>query len=108
VISISVTVDRIVIGRPKDIWQSHGADLGVSLNEFEDYFSGTDTGCAIFFTQVDDLSPGVALSEIRAESKDFHPPQFFKRLRESDPELRLFRSRLVRGQAKQTTARKIK
>ncbi|HEY1657135.1 MAG TPA: ASCH domain-containing protein [Candidatus Sulfotelmatobacter sp.] len=97
VISICVTVDRIVTGSPQDIWQSHRADLGVSLDEFEDYFAETQTGCAIFFNQVEDVSPGVALSEIRSKSKGFHPPQFFKRLEEGSPELKLFRSRLVCG-----------
>jgi predicted transcriptional regulator len=97
VISICVTVDRIVTGSPQDIWRSHRSDLGVSLDEFEDYFWGTETGCAIFFKQVEDVSPGVALSEIRSKSKGFHPPQFFKRLEEGSPELKLFRSRLVCG-----------
>jgi predicted transcriptional regulator len=97
VISICVTVDRIVTGRPQDIWRSHRSDLGVSLDEFEDYFWGTETGCAIFFKQVEDVSPGVALSEIRSRSKGFHPPQFFKRLEENNPVLKLFRSRLVCG-----------
>jgi predicted transcriptional regulator len=97
VISICVTVDRIVTGSPQDIWRSHRSDLGVSLDEFEDYFWGTETGCAIFFKQVEDVSPGVALSEIRSKSKGFHPPQFFKRLEEGSPVLKLFRSRLVCG-----------
>jgi len=95
VISVCVTVDRIVTGSPRKIWQSHRSDLGVSLNEFEDYFRDSDTGCAIFFRQVEDVSPGVGLSEIRSKSKDFHPPQFFKRLEEGSPELKLFRSRLA-------------
>jgi predicted transcriptional regulator len=95
VISICVTVDRIVTGSPQDIWQSHRSNLGVSLDEFEDYFGNTETGCAIFFKRVEGVSPGVALSEIRSKSKGFHPPQFFKRLEEGSPELKLFRSRLI-------------
>jgi predicted transcriptional regulator len=43
VISICVTVDRIVTGSPQDIWQSHRSNLGVSLDEFEDYFGNTET-----------------------------------------------------------------
>ncbi len=94
-ISICVTVDRIVKGSPQEIWQSHRTDLGVSREEFEAYFGNTETGCAIFFKEVEDVSPGVALSEIRSKSRGFHPPQFFKRLEEGSPELKLFRSRLV-------------
>ena len=90
-----VTVDRVVKGSPLDIWQAHHEDLGVSLEEFEAYFENTDSACAIFFKEVEDVSPGVALAEIRVHSKGFHPPQFFKRLGENSPELELFRSRLV-------------
>jgi predicted transcriptional regulator len=97
VISICVIVDRLVTGTPEDIWRAHRSDLGVSLDEFEDYFWGAETGCAIFFKQVEDVSPSVALSEIRSKSKGFHPPQFFKRLEEGSPELKLFRSRLACG-----------
>jgi predicted transcriptional regulator len=93
-ISICVTVDRIITGRPEEIWQSHRSHLGVSLDEFQRYFGETETACAIFFNRVEDLSPGVALSEMRSKSKGFHPPQFFKRLREGSPELKLLRSRL--------------
>lgn len=94
-ISICVTVDRIVTGSPQEIWRLHKSHLGVSRDEFESYFGRTETGCAIFFKKVEDVSPGVALSEIRSKSKGFHPPQFFKRLHEGSPELKLFRSRLI-------------
>lgn len=97
IISVRVTVDRVVKGTPRDIWRAHQTDLGVSRDEFEAYFGDTQSGCAIFFKEVEDVSPGVALSEIRSRSKGFHPPQFFKRLAEDSPELKLFRSRLVCG-----------
>ena len=93
-ISVCVTVDRVVKGTPREIWQRHQATLGVSFDEFEAYFADTDSACAILFKRVEDVSPGVALSEIRSRSKGFHPPQFFKRLEEGSPELKLFRSRL--------------
>jgi predicted transcriptional regulator len=93
-ISICVTVDRILTASPKDLWGSHESELGVTREEFDGYFGESKTGCAIFFRQVEDVSPGVHLSEIRSKSKGFHPPQFFKRLQEGSPELNLFRSRL--------------
>jgi predicted transcriptional regulator len=96
-ISVRVTVDRVVKGTPREIWRAHQTDLGVSYDEFVTYFADAETGCAIFFKEVEDVSPGVALSEIRSQSKGFHPPQFFKRLEEDSPELKLFRSRLVCG-----------
>lgn len=95
IISVCVTVDRVVKGTPREIWQRHQATLGVSFDEFEEYFADTQSACAIFFKEVEDVSPGVPLSEIRSRSKGFHPPQFFKRLEEGSPELKLFRSRLL-------------
>ena len=94
-ISVCVTVERVVKATPLEIWQAHHNALGVSSEEFQAYFGDTDTACAIFFKEVEDVFPGVALSEIRVHAKDFHPPQFFKRLGEDSPELELFRSRLV-------------
>ena len=93
-ISICVTVDRIVTGAPQAIWRSHGAQLGVSRDEFDSYFGEAKRACAIFFKRVEGVSPSVALSEIRSRARGFHPPQFFKRLHEGSPELNLFRSRL--------------
>jgi predicted transcriptional regulator len=95
IISVCVTVDRVVKGTPREIWRAHQSALGVSSEEFETYFGDTEEGCAIFFREVEDVFPGVALSEIRSRSKGFHPPQFFKRLEENSPELKLFRSRLA-------------
>jgi predicted transcriptional regulator len=99
VISICITVDRIVKGSPQELWEFHRTGFGVSRDEFEAYFGDTKIGCAIFFKEIKDVSPGVALSEIRSTSKRFHPPQFFKRLKEGSPELKLFRSRLSTGAA---------
>jgi predicted transcriptional regulator len=93
-ISICVTVDRIITGTPQEIWRLHESQLGVSRDEFDGYFGGTNTACAIFFKKIEDVSPSVGLSEIRSKSRGFQPPQFFKRLHEGSPELRLFRSRL--------------
>ncbi|MEO8735491.1 MAG: ASCH domain-containing protein [Edaphobacter sp.] len=95
VISVCVTVDHIVTASPDKLWKSHRKTLGVSIEEFEEYFKESQTGCAIFFAKVEGLNPGVALAEIRSKSKGFHPPQFFKRLDEGSPELQLFRSRLI-------------
>ena len=93
-VTVCVTVDRIVIGSPREIWQEHELSLGVSRDEFETYFAETQVACAILFSQVQAVRPALPLSEIRAESRHFQPPQFFKRLHEGSAELRLFRSRL--------------
>jgi predicted transcriptional regulator len=102
VISVCVTVDRIVTAPPTKLWKAHSDNLGVSLDEFRQYFESSDIGCAIFFAKVEGLKPEVPLAEVRSKSKGFHPPQFFKRLPEGSPELSLFRSRLASDSQQKT------
>jgi hypothetical protein len=69
---ISILRDRrIVVASPEEIWRSHKSQLGVSRDEFDGYFGEALTACAIFFQIVEDVSPGVALSEIRSKSPGF-------------------------------------
>ncbi len=95
-VNVCVTVDRVVTGSPMEIWEAHEASLGVSWDEFENYFAEAQSACAILFNRVQEIWPVLPLSEIREKSKHFQPPQFFKRLHEGSPELRLFRSRSTR------------
>lgn len=94
-VTVCATVDRVITGTPAEIWDAHKERLGVSSEEFQSYFSDSTVACAILFSSVVELRP-VGLAEIRSESRQFQPPQFFKRLHEGSPELRLFRSRLAR------------
>jgi predicted transcriptional regulator len=94
-VMLRVTVDRVVTGSPTEIWSKHRNTLGVSIDEFETYFADADSACAILFSRVQEVIPVVPLSEIRKRARFFQPPQFFKRLHEGSPELKLFRSRLA-------------
>jgi predicted transcriptional regulator len=94
-VMLRVTVDRVVTGSPTEIWSKHRNALGVSIDEFETYFADADSACAILFSGVQEVIPVVPLSEIRKRARFFQPPQFFKRLHEGSPELKLFRSRLA-------------
>jgi predicted transcriptional regulator len=94
VVSVCVIVEKVVVNTPDEIWSRHCADLGVSKEEFQSYFTAREVGCAIFFKAVRGLSPAVLLSELKSITNLFHPPQFFKWLREDGPELKLLQSRL--------------
>ena len=94
-VMLRVTVDRVVTGSPTEIWSKHRNALGVSIDEFETYFADADSACAILFSGIQEVIPVVPLSEIRKRARSFQPPQFFKRLHEGSPELKLFRSRLA-------------
>lgn len=85
-------VSSVHHGSPTDIWERFGPQTGLSASDFNAYFAGTQTGCAIIFEQVSSLNPILSLSDLRASLGTFCPPQFFRKLRPNDPELNLFRS----------------
>jgi predicted transcriptional regulator len=99
-VAVRATVARVVTGSPRDIWTSYRDVCGVSVEEFDSYFDKAERACAIFLCNVLEVSPKVPLREIRKKSRDFQPPQFFKRLEENSPELELFRSRALSGDSR--------
>lgn len=80
-------VQKVVTAAPKELWKEFGANSAITLAEFQNYFVGVSVGCAIVFESVHILEPVVAISEIRRSARRFKPPQFFKRLSDSSPEL---------------------
>ena len=87
----TVRVERIASGKPKSLWAAYGAELGISRGEFEQYFDGCALACAIELTRPARLGREVCLSEIRKELGGYQPPQFFNRLGQSHPLLRVLK-----------------
>jgi len=88
-------VDEVVADAPDKIWNSYGAQSAISKSEFDAYFADARTGYAIVFKEVRPLAPILNLSSIREKISHFHPPQFFKRLTNSSPELAFFQTALA-------------
>ena len=87
-------VDHIAVSSPAEIWERFGDVSGVTKSEFNDYFSGSDKSYVIVFKDISPLSVGLSLSSIRSKVGTFQPPQFFKRLQTSGPELTYFQTAL--------------
>ncbi|HTC92501.1 MAG TPA: ASCH domain-containing protein [Terriglobales bacterium] len=87
-------VREIVTAAPAQLWKQFRKDSAVTLADFQEYFVGVSTGCAIVFESVQMLEPTVALNEIRRRARCFHPPQFFKRLSKDSPELKVLLTRM--------------
>lgn len=85
-------ISRIVSAHPARIWSEYGEMSGVARAEFDCYFRASETACAIFLSEVQRLETPVSLSKIKKTAKNFHPPQFFKKLSSTCPELQLFES----------------
>jgi len=88
-------VDNVVAGSTEKIWKLYGAQSAISRHEFNVYFTDVAIGYAIIFQEVRPLAPILSLSSIREKIAHFHPPQFFKRLTNSGPELAFFQTALA-------------
>jgi predicted transcriptional regulator len=77
-----VTVGAIHAGSPSSLWRRFGPVSGLSRTEFFEYFSGVARGIALVLSDSKRLTRRVSLQTLRAIDGQFHPPQFFLRLRE--------------------------
>lgn len=85
-------VDHVMAARPGRIWATYGSETALSKRDFDVYFSGVTTGCAVVFKSVYNLNESVPLIDLRKRFKNFQPPQFFKSLTPNSPELRFLKS----------------
>lgn len=88
-------VKKVVIGAPDLIWKLYGAVSGITREEFNEYFKGYVSACAILFKRVVRLKRTVSLKQLRQERRSFQPPQFFKRLGSQSPEFRTLNRQLI-------------
>lgn len=86
------TVKTVVKDNPSAIWNAYKAKAGVTEKEFLDYFLGVDTGYVIVFEEVRQLRKAMHLTQLKKKQTTFHPPQFFIRLSDKSPVLRLLQT----------------
>lgn len=91
-IAAVATVGRVITSEPAYIWRLYKDSVGISSEEFGEYFRGSAQACAIVLSNVQAIVPALHLEKLRIGTKPFHPPQFFKRLREGSAELKLLES----------------
>jgi predicted transcriptional regulator len=91
-IELVATADEIVAASPRKLWDLYQSRVAITFAEFKAYFSGVDVGCAILLRDIKPLQPALELATLRRTSRNFHPPQFFKRLVSHGPELKSLRS----------------
>jgi len=91
-VELVATADEIVAATPLKLWDLYQERIAITFAEFELYFSGVEVGCAILLRDIKPLRPALKLATLRRSSRNFHPPQFFKRLVAHGPELKSLRS----------------
>jgi predicted transcriptional regulator len=106
-VELLALVDSVHVHSPRTIWDKFGHQTGLDRRQFNGYFQGVEKACAIVFSEIVPLDPVLPLQSIRVKVGSFLPPQFFRILRASSPELRLFRSavRLASAHCFQVPAR---
>ena len=96
-LSGTVTVDRVVAGKPSFLWRLVRGSAGLSRQEFERYYAGVPTGYVIVFSEARRLPSSVDLEALRSLWEGFQPPRTYAYLTAS--ELRAVRALSGRGSA---------
>jgi predicted transcriptional regulator len=91
-VELVATVDKVVAASPRKLWVLYRERIAITASEFKSYLEGVDIGCAILLCDIEPLEPALKLATLRQTSRNFHPPQFFKRLVAHGPELKSLRS----------------
>jgi predicted transcriptional regulator len=80
-VEATAIVDRVSHSDPDSLWEEFHQCVAISRTAFDQYFAGCASGCAVVLREVSPISPSMGLTHLRAQFSNFHPPQFFKRLR---------------------------
>jgi predicted transcriptional regulator len=86
-VEVVATIEDVVTAPPSEIWELHGPSTGLLRDEFDSYFERVQIACALVLSSVRRLKTPIGLDSLRKVAKRFHPPQFFKKLGPSCPEL---------------------
>jgi predicted transcriptional regulator len=94
-VELVATVEKIIAASPRMLWRLYQKRIAITPSEFRTYFRGVDTGCAILLRDITPLRPALELEVLRRTSRNFQPPQFFKRLVAQGPEMKSLASSFV-------------
>lgn len=70
-------------GNPAYLWKKYSQCSGLTEAQFFSYFEGVKKGAALTFNSVARLRRPITLSKLKELEPNFHPPQFFRRVRSS-------------------------
>jgi predicted transcriptional regulator len=66
---------------PRGLWKKYAQCSGLTEAQFFTYFEGVKKGAALTFETVTRLRRPIPLSELKELEPNFHPPQFFRRVK---------------------------
>ena len=72
------SVEEVVSGTPRSVWRRFGDLTGITKQEFDAYFVGKQTACAIVVRDAWEMKGSISLKKLRGNNKNFRPPQSFR------------------------------
>ncbi len=75
----SAVIREIVLGSPDEVWTTNEHKVGVSREEFDAYFIGTDNAAGLVLEEVRRVTP-IVIGELRRIRPGFHPPQVIAKI----------------------------
>jgi predicted transcriptional regulator len=77
-------VDDVIEGTPDSLWPRVARVAGVTRQQFNDYYAGTDAAYGIVVGRVWELAASVTLQHLRRRFRGFHPPQSYRYITDRD------------------------
>ena len=98
---VAVTqITEVRINSPQCLWRSIGPVSGITKDEFDEYFAGTDRAVGIVIKSTLELAKPIPLADLRRAWPRFHPPQGFIYLSDSRRQFVLDRAESFNSQQK--------
>ena len=86
-VELVAIADDVIAACPQKLRSLYRERIGITYSEFRTYLQGSDVGCVLLLRDIIPLQPTLTLDVVRSTSRNFQPPQFFKRLVPHCPEL---------------------
>lgn len=74
-------LEEVETDNPVNLWKKYSQCAGLTQEEFFSYFAGVELGAALIFYSVARLRRPIPLSQLKKLEANFHPPQFFRRVK---------------------------
>ena len=71
-------VARIIKEPIVDLWKAVQHEAGISFEEFENYYQKTQSGVAIFISDILVFSTPIELADLKQAAEGFYPPQSYR------------------------------
>lgn len=93
-------ITEVRVSSPQCLWRKVGPISGITKDEFDEYFAGTDRAIGIAIKSTLELATPIPLADLRSAWPRFHPPQGFIYLSDSQRQFVLDRAGSSNSQQK--------